>query len=96
MNTLEYLYKRYFGFDAGRVAAYETEKSQINVSSEILKARTAAGLTQRELAASVGTSASCMSRIESPEYGGHTMKVLRAVAAACGCRVVVKFEKIEK
>lgn len=53
--------------------------------------RTRAGLTQQELARRVGTSHSVISRIENGAYQGHSLALLRRVAAALGKRVEIRF-----
>ena len=46
--------------------------------------RTQAGLTQKELAARIGTTPSVISRLEDADYGGHSLSMLRRIAAAVG------------
>ena len=53
--------------------------------------RTRAGLTQHHLARKVGTSHSVISRIEDGDYQGHSLALLRRVAAALGKRVEIRF-----
>src|SRR3954452_6015551 len=48
--------------------------------------RTEAGLSQRELAARVGTTASVICRLEDADYQGHSLALLRRGAAAGGGR----------
>ena len=57
----------------------------------IHQARTAAGLSQRELAARVGTTASVICRLEDADYDGHSMAMLRRIGEALGQRVEVRF-----
>ncbi|MCA9757574.1 MAG: helix-turn-helix domain-containing protein [Candidatus Eisenbacteria bacterium] len=53
--------------------------------------RTDAGLTQAELAKLVGTSRSVISRLEDDDYDGHSLALLRRVAAAVNKRVEIRF-----
>ncbi len=56
-----------------------------------LTLRTQAGLTQRELAKLAGTSHSVISRLEDDDYKGHSLAMLRRLAAAVGRRVEIRF-----
>ena len=53
--------------------------------------RTEAGLSQRALAKLVGTSASVICRLEDADYDGHSLAMLRRIAAALNQRVEVRF-----
>lgn len=57
----------------------------------IHEARTAAGLTQKQLAAMVGTDQSVISRLEDADYRGHSLSLLSRIAAALGKRVEFRF-----
>ena len=50
----------------------------------IYRARKATGLTQQELADRVGTTQSVISDLESAEYQGDSMPMLRRIAAGLG------------
>jgi transcriptional regulator with XRE-family HTH domain len=50
-----------------------------------------AGLTQRELAKRVGTTASAICRLEDAEYEGHSLAMLNRIAAALKQRVEIRF-----
>jgi ribosome-binding protein aMBF1 (putative translation factor) len=63
----------------------------IEIAEMIHQLREEAGLTQRELAERVGTSASVICRLEDADYEGHSMSLLRRVAEAVGKRVEVRF-----
>lgn len=64
---------------------------RMEVAEVIYQARTNAGLTQAQLAKSVGTTTSVISRLEDAEYQGHSLAMLRRIAAALGQRVEVRF-----
>ena len=51
------------------------------------------GLTQRELAKLVGTTHSVISRLEDDDYLGHSLAMLRRLAAAFGKRLEIRFVK---
>jgi transcriptional regulator with XRE-family HTH domain len=90
--TLQNLYDRYVGDDPERVAAYERAHEDANIAQEVYNLRAEAGLSQRELAALINTTASVICRLEDADYEGHSMSMLRRIAAALGKRVVVRFE----
>jgi len=92
---LRALYDRYVGDDPERIAAYERAVANANIATSIYELRIQAGLSQRELAARVGTTASVICRLEDADYEGHSMAMLRRVATAMGKRVVISFVPIE-
>jgi len=49
------------------------------------------GLSQQQLAKLMGTSQQAISRIESGEYEGFTLKTLEKIAEATGMRVKIEF-----
>ncbi len=89
--ALRYAYDRYVGKDAGRAAAFEEELAGAEIAREIYKVRAKAGISQRELAARVGTTASVICRLEDADYEGHSLSMLRRIAAALGKRIEVRF-----
>lgn len=64
-------------------------------NSEIARAiqglRAAAGLSQRALARRVGTTASVICRLEDASYDGHSLGMLKRVAAALDQRLEIRF-----
>jgi len=60
---------------------------EMQVARLIYDARTRAGLTQAELAQAVGTNQSVISRLEDADYDGHSLSMLRRIAAAFGKRL---------
>lgn len=90
-KTLQFTYDRYVGKDPALVAYFEEELAAADVASQICKLRTRAGLSQRELAAKVGTTASVICRLEDSNYGGHSLFMLRRIAAALGRNVKILF-----
>jgi ribosome-binding protein aMBF1 (putative translation factor) len=90
-SAVQFLYDRYVGNDPKRTAMYEQEVFNADLARRIFRLRTRAGLSQRELAERVGTSASAICRLENAEYDGHSLSVLRRIAQALGKRVEVRF-----
>lgn len=70
-------------------AAYAEADGQFSVIEEMIRARTAAGLTQGEVALRAGTTQSAIARLEG---GGvsPTIETLRKYAAAVGKRLRVE------
>jgi transcriptional regulator with XRE-family HTH domain len=71
--------------------AYDQLADEFAFLDEVLKARTASGLTQAEVAALVGTTQSAIARLESPS-GTHSPSVgtLQRYARALGCKVEIR------
>ena len=67
-----------------------------DVALQIAALREQAGLSQKELARLLKTSQQHISRLESPDYEGHSLANLRRVAEALHARVRVVFELDEK
>lgn len=72
----------------------EQETISLRVAQLVHDARVAAGLTQKQLAELVGTGQSAIARLEDADYEGHSLSMLRRVAAALGCRIKLEFEAI--
>ena len=86
-----FLYDRYVGNDPQQIAAYEHEVLNAEIAQKIFDLRTEAGLSQRELAGRVGTSASAICRLEDGDYEGHSLSLLKRIAAALDKRVEIRF-----
>jgi ribosome-binding protein aMBF1 (putative translation factor) len=84
------LRRRYVGGDAARAASIERERINAEVAQMIYDRRTAAGLTQKQLAERVGTRQSVISRLEDADYGGHSLRMLQRIAEALGQRIQVQ------
>jgi ribosome-binding protein aMBF1 (putative translation factor) len=72
----------------------EAETINLRVAQLVYDARMAAGLTQKQLAEMIGTRQSAIARLEDADYEGHSLSMLRRVAAALGCRIKLDFEAI--
>ncbi|MEN6320032.1 MAG: helix-turn-helix transcriptional regulator [Syntrophaceae bacterium] len=72
-------------------AHYEEEKQALKLAIKIAELREKKGLSQQQLAKLMGTSQQAISRIESGEYGGFTLKTLEKIAEATGMRVKIEF-----
>jgi transcriptional regulator with XRE-family HTH domain len=65
------------------------------VARKIYDLRMQANLTQGELAKLVGTSTSVISRLEDADYEGHSLAMLRRIAAALNKRVEIRFVSLK-
>jgi len=90
-GALKATYERYVAGSARGAELYERFLADSEVASMLYRARTEAGLSQRELARRVGTTASVICRLEDADYAGHSLAMLRRIAAAVGKRVEVRF-----
>lgn len=69
----------------------EEERANSLVARRIYELRESAGLSQRELAKLTGTTASVICRLEDSDYEGHSLAMLRRIAAALNKRVEIRF-----
>lgn len=90
-DAVEILHRRYYERKPERLAALEKVRANHQVARKILALRTQAGLTQRELARLVGTTASVICRLEDADYEGHSLAMLNRIAAALNRRVEIRF-----
>jgi len=89
--TASELIRRDVGDDPEFDRRVEEEVLNARIAQIIHDRRTAAGLTQRELADLVGTSQSAISRLEDADYEGHSIPTLERIAMALGQRLEVRF-----
>jgi DNA-binding XRE family transcriptional regulator len=94
--ALRHLRDRYIGKDRKRLASLEAERTSLDIACKIYDLRNKAGLSQRELAKRVGTSAANICRLENADYQGHSLSMLRRIAAAVEMRVDVRFLPIAR
>lgn len=90
-KALQKAYDRYIGDDPRQQAAFDEELANSQIARKIYEIRTKAGLSQRELAKLVGTTASVICQLEDSDYQGHSLSMLRRIAAALNKRVEIRF-----
>lgn len=90
-NAVEILHRRYVKDDAEKLADLAAIRVDNEVARKIYELRTKAGLSQRELARLVGTSASAICRLEDADYEGYSLTMLNRIAAALDRRVEIHF-----
>lgn len=72
-------------------AHYQEERQALKLAMMIAKLREKKGLSQQQMAKLMGTSQQAISRIESGEYEGFTLRTLEKIAEATGTRVKIEF-----
>jgi DNA-binding XRE family transcriptional regulator len=90
-DAVEILHRRYYEGRPERLAALEEARANDSVARKIATLRVQAGLTQRQLAKAVGTTASVICRLENADYEGHSLAMLNRIAAALNQRVEIRF-----
>jgi ribosome-binding protein aMBF1 (putative translation factor) len=80
--AVQELYDELIGDDVAAQEEFEEGLVNIEAAQLIHDMRTRAGLSQRALALKVGTSASAINRLESADYEGHTIAMVRRIATA--------------
>jgi DNA-binding XRE family transcriptional regulator len=70
--------------------AYDDLEDEYLLVRELLAARAQAGLTQEEVAASMGTTKSAVSRLEGAGKHSPSVSTLKKYARAVGCDVEIK------
>ncbi len=95
-DAVEILHNRFFKGKPERLAALDEERANAEVARKIYDLREEAGLTQRQLAKLVGTTASVICRLEDADYNGHSLAMLFRIAAALNKRLEIRFVNLKK
>lgn len=95
-DAVQILYRRYYEGRPERVRGLEEARANESVARKLTALRLRAGLTQRQLADLVGTTASAICRLEDAEYQGHSLAMLNRIAAALKQRVEIRFVPIQQ
>lgn len=90
-DAVEILHRKFYEGDLERIKALEERRANDEIARSIRVLRTKAGLTQSALARLVGTTASVICRLEDADYEGHSVAMLRRIAAALNRRVEIRF-----
>lgn len=89
-DAVEILHRRYYEGRPERLAALEEERANAEIARQVYLLREKAGLTQQQLAKLVGTTASVICRLEDADYEGHSLSMLRRIAAALNKRIEIR------
>jgi ribosome-binding protein aMBF1 (putative translation factor) len=95
-DAVAILHRRYYEGKPERLADLEKARANDQVARKIVDLRTQAGLSQRQLARLVGTTASVICRLEDADYEGHSLAMLNRIAAALNRRVEIRFVSAER
>ena len=95
-DAVEILDRRYYHGNRERLSALEEARANDAVARKIYELRSKAGFTQRQLAKLVGTTASVICLLEDADYEGHSLAMLRRIAAALQQRVEIRFVPARK
>lgn len=90
-DAVEILHRLFVDGTPEMKALLEEELANLDVADQICLLRTQAGISQHELAEKIGTTASATSRLESADYEGHSLSMLRRIGAALGKQVKISF-----
>ncbi len=95
-DAVEILHRRFYAGRPKRIAALEEARANDDIARQIYSLRTKAGLTQKDLGKLIGTTASVICRVEDADYEGHSMPMLRRIAAALKRRVEIRFVPLRR
>ena len=90
-DAVEILHRRYYEGKPDRIVQLEEARAEDELARKIYELREQAGLTQARLAKLIGTSESVISRLEDSDYKGHSLTMLKRIAAAVDKRVEIRF-----
>ena len=96
IDAVEILYRRFYAGKETRLKHLEEARANEDIARKIRELRTAASLTQTQLAKLIGTTASVICRLEDADYEGHSLTMLRRVAGALNQRVEIRFVPIQR
>lgn len=83
-DAYEIAYSRFIKGKPRMEALLREEEQRLKLAACLRELRESAGLSQTELARRVGTTGSVISRLEDPDYEGHSLKTLQRIVAALG------------
>ncbi len=95
-NAVEILRRRFYEGKPARLKNLEEARANDEIAHKIHELRTAAALTQTQLAKLIGTTASVICRLEDADYEGHSLPMLRRIAGALNQRVEIRFIPIRR
>lgn len=88
-DALDQLIDKFVGDDPERQAMLDEEVVNVEAAQLVYDLRKKAGLSQRELAKKVGTTASVICRMEQADYEG-SLPMLRRIAGALNRRIELR------
>jgi DNA-binding XRE family transcriptional regulator len=95
-EAVDILHRRFYQGKASRLRALDQTRGENEIALKIFTLRTKAGLTQAQLAKLVGTTASAICRLEDSDYEGHSLAMLRRIAAVLNQRIEIRFVPVRR
>ena len=95
-DAVEIIHRRYFEGKPERLKILEEARADDEIARKIFELRTKAGLTQAQLGKLIGTTASVICRLEDADYAGHSLAMLRRIAAALNQRIEIRFIPVRR
>ena len=95
-DAVEILHRRYYEGKPARLENLEEARANAEIARKIHELRTAANLTQTQLARLIGSTASVICRLADADYEGHSLAILRRIAAEMNQRVEIRFVAIRR
>jgi len=89
-DAVKILHNRYIKGDSEAEKMLQQAREQSKIAAEIYELRRQANLSQKQLAELVRTTQSVISRLEDANYTGHSLEMLRRIAAALHCRLQLR------
>ena len=90
-DAIAIIHRRHYAGHPQRIAELAEAEANDSVARKIYALRKRAGLTQQQLAKLVETTTSVICRLEDADYEGHSLAMLRRIAAALNKRVELRF-----
>lgn len=94
-ETLQYLFDKYVSGNTELESVYEQELINAKLARSIYLLRIKAKLRQSQLAKLANTTTSVISRLEDPNYKGHSLSMVSRIAGVLGQRVEVEFVPVK-
>ena len=88
--------ERVTGDDAPLRRAIAEDRLNLRIAQMICDKRSAAGLTQVQLAKLVGTTQSVIARLEDADYEGHSVRMLFRIAQALNAKLEVAIIPVQR
>lgn len=95
-DAVTIIHRRYYDGKPDRIHQLGLARSEDAIGRKIYELRTKAGMSQRELAKLVGTTASVICRLEDADYRGHSVAMLQRIAHALNNKIEIRFVPLKK
>jgi ribosome-binding protein aMBF1 (putative translation factor) len=90
-DALDLLYDEFIGNDPERISSYQEERIKAEIARQVYDLRDQAGLSQKSLAALVGTTETVIDDLEEADYEGDALSMLIRIATALRKRIDIRF-----